>query len=205
MEEFILLEAEKLFMKYGMRSVTMDDIAKQLGMSKKTIYTHFKDKNELVIKLIAKMLHDDECQMDACSLKAENAIHEVFLMIECLKEMLSGINPVVFYDLEKYHNEAYCLMMNFHHTHIYNKVKAGLERGIGEKIFREDINQDILASVRVNQINWSFQCDLVRSGKHSLYEVMEETAIHFLHGVSTLTGFVLINNYKNKKHNEKSY
>lgn len=197
-EEHILTEAEKLFMKFGMRSVTMDDIAKHLGISKKTIYVNFKDKNDLVLSLINKMLIDDECNMEECQRKASDAIEEIFLIMDFLKEMLANINPIVFYDLEKYHNEAYKLMMSFHETHLYNSVKACLTRGINEHIFRDDINIEILAQARVKQINWIFESDLVRSGKYSMYEVVQELTTHFLFGISTLSGHILINNYTNK-------
>lgn len=197
-DDYILTEAEKLFMKFGMRSVTMDDIAKHLGISKKTIYANFKDKNELVLNMISGMLSRDECCMEECTIKADDAIEEIFLLMDFMKEMLSSINPVVFYDLEKYHSEAYRLMMSFHETRIYNSVKAGLERGIRENVFREDINIDILATSRVAQMNWVFQSDLVRSGKYSLYQVIQETTTHFLFGISTLSGHILINNYTNR-------
>ncbi|HTN21845.1 MAG TPA: TetR/AcrR family transcriptional regulator [Pelobium sp.] len=197
-EDYILEEAEKLFMKFGMRSVTMDDIAKHLGISKKTIYANFKDKNELVLNMVSNMLKKDECSMNDCQMQAKDAIDEIFLMMDFLKEMLSSINPIVFYDLEKYHNEAYKLMMSFQETRIYNSIRAGLERGIRENIFREDINVDILATSRVAQINWTFQSDLIRSGKYSLYEVIQELTMHFLFGICTLSGHILINNYTNR-------
>ena len=197
-EGYILEEAEKLFMKFGMRSVTMDDIAKHLGISKKTIYANFKDKNELVLNMVSNMLTKDECSMNDCQMQAKDAIDEIFLMMDFLKEMLASINPIVFYDLEKYHNEAYKLMMSFQETRIYNSIRAGLERGIRENIFREDINVDILATSRVAQINWTFQSDLIRSGKYSLYEVIQELTMHFLFGICTLSGHILINNYTNR-------
>lgn len=200
-EEHILIEAEKLFMKYGMRSVTMDDIAKHLGISKKTIYAHFEHKNELVTKLFTNVLHRDECGMEECTKNAGNAIEEVFMMMDYLKEMLSGINPVVFYDLEKYHVEAHKAMMDFHQTHVYNTVKAGLERGIRENIFRTNICTEILAAARVGQINWVFESELIRSGKYSMYEVIQELTLNFLYGISTLSGQVLINNYTFQKNN----
>lgn len=198
-EEYILEEAEKLFMKFGMRSVTMDDIAKHLGMSKKTIYANFKDKNELVLNLISKMIKSDECNMEDCIKNSDNAIEEVLLMMDFLKEMLAGVNPIVFYDLEKYHNEAYKLMMSFHQTHLYNNVKENLERGVKEKVFRADINTEILANSRVGQINWVFESELIRSGKFSMYDVIKELTFHFLFGICTLSGHVLINNYTNYK------
>lgn len=197
-DDYILNEAEKLFMKFGMRSVTMDDIAKHLGISKKTIYVNFKDKNELVLNMVSNMLAKDECSMKECYANSRDAIDEIFMMMDFMKEMLSSINSIVFYDLEKYHNEAYKLMMSFHETRIFNSVKAGLERGIRENIFRTDINVDILATCRVAQINWTFQSDLIRSGKYSLYQVIQELTTHFLFGICTLSGHILINNYTNR-------
>lgn len=196
-EEYILNEAEKLFMKFGTRSVTMDDIAKHLGISKKTIYVNFKDKDELVTSMISNMLKKDECNMLECQGNAKDAIDEIFLMMDFLKEMLAGINPIIFYDLEKYHNSAHQLMMSFHEKHIYNKVKANLERGIVENIFREDINPEILAHARVKQINWIFESELIRTGKYSLYDVIEELTTHYLYGICTLSGHILINNHTN--------
>ena len=200
-EEYILTESEKLFMKYGMRSVTMDNIAKHLGMSKKTIYAHFKDKNELVNKLFTQMLYKDKCEIEECNNKAQNAIEEVFMIMDYLKECLSGINPIVFYDLEKYHSDAHKIMMDFHQTHVYNLVKAGLERGIKENIFRKNINIEVLAAARVGQIKWTFESELIRSGKYSMYDVIQELTLHFLFGICTLSGQVLINNYTLQKNN----
>ena len=115
--DFILTEAEKLFMKFGMRSVTMDDIAKHLAISKKTIYANFKDKDDLVISLINKMQQEDECKMKQATIDSSNAVEEIFFMMDCVKDILANINPIVFYDLEKYHSKAYKTLMDFHHTH----------------------------------------------------------------------------------------
>ncbi len=198
MENFILEEAEKLFLKFGMRSVTMDDIAKHLGMSKKTIYVNFKDKNELVMNMVSSMLTRDECRIAECKVESKDAIEEIFMTMEVMKEMMSSINPVVFYDLEKYHNKAYKMLMCFHEDRIYQSIKTVLERGINEQIFRSDINVDILAQARVAQVNWTFQSDLVRTGKHSLYDIIQELTTHFLFGICTLSGHGLINNYTDK-------
>jgi len=202
-EDHILIAAEKLFMKFGMRSVTMDDIAKHLGMSKKTIYANFEDKNELVVKLVAYKLKTDQFQMEQCALKAENAIEEVFLIMDFLKETLSGINPIVFLDLEKYHKDAHKLMMDFHQTFVFNAVKAGLDRGVKENIFKSDINTEILAAARVGQINWTLESNLIRGGKYSVYDVFQELTLQFLFGVCTLSGNVIINNYQLNKNNPK--
>lgn len=195
---YILEEAEKLFMKFGLRSVTMDDIAKHLGMSKKTLYVNFRDKNDLVNHLFSRMINEDECQIEQCTELSENAIDEVFRIMNYLKQCLSGMNPIVLYDLQKYHAEANYMMNEFHNNHIFNKCKANLERGIQEKLFRKDLRIEILASSRVAQINAAFESEIVMSGKYSLYEVLIELTYHFLFGIATLKGNELITEYKNK-------
>ena len=197
--EFILNEAEKLFMKFGMRSVTMDDIAKHLAISKKTIYANFKHKDDLVISLIGRTQKDDVCRIKEATKVSANAVEEIFLMMDCVKDILANINPIVFYDLEKYHNKAYKMMMDFHQVHIYETVKTCLDRGIIENVFREDINTEILAQARVAQINWTFGSELVRSGKYSMYEIVSQLTTHFLFGICTLSGHILINNYTIKQ------
>ncbi|MDB5145664.1 MAG: hypothetical protein JWQ66_4377, partial [Mucilaginibacter sp.] len=105
--ERIISGGEELFLKAGIKSVTMDDIAKHLGMSKKTIYQFFKDKNELVFALVRKKLQDDEDQMCAIISKSGNVIEEMINMMKCSEEIFSRINPIVIHDLQKYHPEAW--------------------------------------------------------------------------------------------------
>src|ERR1700752_3026143 len=102
----ILDGSGELFLKAGIRSVTMDDIAKHLGMSKKTIYQFFKDKNELVMALVKKKLQDDEDQMCALISQSGNVIEEMINMMKCSEEIFSRINPIVIHDLQKYHPDA---------------------------------------------------------------------------------------------------
>ena len=194
-KQHILQEADKLFMRYGIRSVTMDDIAKALGISKKTIYVNFKDKNELVHELFSQMFSENRTCIQQCCVEAENAVEEVFLMMKFLKEQIANINPVVFYDLEKYHAATNDAFKEFKHNHIYIQIKLCLERGIAQGVFRPDINIEILTASRLNQIDWIFESDFVRSGTFSLYDVFLETTFHFLRGICTTKGNELIEEY----------
>src|SRR3978361_1023871 len=105
--ERIIEGGEELFLKAGIKSVTMDDIAKHLGISKKTIYHFFKDKNELVVALVNKKLKDDECQINDIISKSADVIEEMINMMKCSEEIFSRINPIVIHDLQKYHPEAW--------------------------------------------------------------------------------------------------
>src|SRR6478735_335731 len=95
-QEKILKTALGLFFKYGIKHVTMDDIAKELGMSKKTIYQFFKEKDDLVNQLCEAELKDQECQFDEMSRSAKDPIHELMLISEKMRMMMQNINPNFF-------------------------------------------------------------------------------------------------------------
>jgi TetR/AcrR family transcriptional regulator, cholesterol catabolism regulator len=92
----ILSGAVELFFKYGIKNITMDEIAKHLGMSKKTIYTFFKDKDEMVHSLISQKICHDKCIYDKTHQDAENVVAELFAIMKIMKETLSNINPLFF-------------------------------------------------------------------------------------------------------------
>ncbi|HEX3386908.1 MAG TPA: helix-turn-helix domain-containing protein, partial [Mucilaginibacter sp.] len=97
----ILDGSGELFLQAGIKSVTMDDIAKHLGMSKKTIYQFFKDKNELVLALLKKRLKDDEREMNELLSKSGNVIEEMINMMKCSEDIFLRANPIVIHDLQK--------------------------------------------------------------------------------------------------------
>src|SRR5690606_11821927 len=103
----IMVAAHDLVMKYGVRAVSMDDIAASVGMSKKTLYQYYQDKDELVKAVIDDILEDNKCTCDEFVNKAENAVHEVFLTMEMMVETFSEMNPSILYELQKYHHSAY--------------------------------------------------------------------------------------------------
>ncbi len=106
-------KAHDLVMQYGIRSVSMDDIAGALGMSKKTIYQYFSDKDELVEAVIKDKIGENQSLCLKDKEKAKDAIHEVFLAIEMMQEMFANMNPSVISDMEKFHPRSYAI---FHST-----------------------------------------------------------------------------------------
>ncbi len=196
-KEYIISESDKLFCQYGLKSVTMDDIAKQLGMSKKTIYSHFSDKNEIVNIVIEIKLNTQKCIiLDSIDL-AENAVHEVSFAVANMKELLSNLNPVLFYDLQKYHPEAWMYFKDFREKHLFKTIHDNLKRGIGEGYYRKDLKTDILTQMRLEQMDLIFNnSSAYTNGKYGLSQVMTELTEHFLYGICTLKGHKLINKYK---------
>ena len=197
LKEYIITESDKLFCQFGFKRVTIDDIARHLGMSKKTIYTHFSDKNEIVNIVIEIKLNSQKCLIRANVDTAENAVHEVFFAVTNMKELLSNMNPTLFYDLQKYHPQAWIYFKEFREKHLYSTIYDNLIRGMKEGYYREDIKPDILTQMRLEQIDLIFNSSSdYTNGKYGIAQVMAELTEHFLYGICTLKGHKLINKYK---------
>jgi AcrR family transcriptional regulator len=135
-KERIIVKAHELFIRYGIRSVSMDDIAAQLGMSKKTLYQYYTDKDELVNVVFDNIMSQNREQCVQCVQKGENSIHEAFLSLDMLKEMLSSMNPSVLFDMQKYHPSAFRKFQEYRNQFLYKIIKENVEKGIREEIYR---------------------------------------------------------------------
>ncbi|MDB5158259.1 MAG: Transcriptional regulator, TetR family [Mucilaginibacter sp.] len=193
----IIQGGEDLFLTAGIKSVTMDDIAKHLGMSKKTIYQFFKDKNELVIALVKKKLQEDEDQMCAIIDKAGNVIEEMINMMKCSEEIFSRINPIVIHDLQKYHPDAWTQFQNFKADVIVHTLEELLTKGIQQGYIRPDIDVKIMARMRVTQVEMGFNANIFPIAEFSTWKVQYQMLEHFNFGICTLKGYKLLNEYKN--------
>ncbi|GAB1463507.1 TetR/AcrR family transcriptional regulator [Pedobacter sp. UBA4863] len=195
-KDYIINEADKLFCQYGFKSVTMDDIAKHLGISKKTIYLNFKDKNELINILIRDRIVNQDLQMNKCTVASENAIQELYFAMQDMDYFLNTMNPVLFYDLQKYHQEAWLNFMAFKEKEIGKKIMENLERGIKEGLYREDLNVEIITKMRLGQVDMVFtQNAFYDTNKNSLSNIMVEITRHFLFGICNNEGLKLIHRY----------
>ena len=197
-KENIIQESIHLFMKYGLRSVTMDDIAKHLGMSKKTIYQHFKDKEDIIIQS-TKVVFDAEIKMmQDVERDAKNAVDHLYKQTLLIRERIKNTSTTTMYDMQKYYPKAWNEYMCFKHEVVYNSVIANLRRGIDEGLFRKDINPEILAQFRIAQIEKSFDDDLFTDKKFSLMEIHEQLFDHFTYGILSEKGLELFKSYKQK-------
>ena len=204
LKKYIIEESDKLFCQYGFKSVTIDDIAKHLGMSKKTIYQNFADKNELVDILIADKLGNQSCKMNDCAKNAKNAIHEIFLTIADIKELMGALNPKLFYDLQKYHPKAWLKFRNFKEKNLLITIRNNLKRGIEEGLYRSEINVDILSQLRLDHSSIVFQeHDHYTMNKYNIAQVIIEITEHFLYGISNEKGLALIATYKKELQNNQ--
>jgi AcrR family transcriptional regulator len=185
-------KAKELFMRYGFRSVTMDEIAGQLGVSKKTIYQFFTDKDELVE---AVMQHEMAYMKSACikqNNNSENAIEELFKDMDMMEEVIGSLNPQILFDLEKFYPQTFAKFKQHKNTFLFEVIKKNLQRGIREELYRTDFDIDIVAKFRLESGFVAFNQDLFPYGKYSLLRVANEIYYLFMFGIATSKGKKLI-------------
>ncbi|TWR31319.1 TetR/AcrR family transcriptional regulator [Mucilaginibacter pallidiroseus] len=198
--ERIILGSEELFMQQGIKSVTMDDIAKHLGMSKKTIYQFFSDKNELVKALVKTKLQDDHNQLCMMINSAANVIEEMINMMKGSEEIFSRINPIVIHDLQKYHPQAWADFQRFKADVLVKTLEELLSKGINEGVIRPDIDVRILAKMRVNQVEMGFNTAIFPVSQFNPWAVQYQMLEHFNYGICTIKGHELLDKYKEEHH-----
>jgi AcrR family transcriptional regulator len=195
-KEKILKGAEMLFMKYGIRSISMDDIARHLGVSKKTLYQHFTDKDEMITQISKIHLERNIEEMEMCSSTAENAIDELGKISVCLKKDMEELNPSVLFDLQKYHPKAWSVWTDFKRKFIKESVVRNLNKGIEEGFFRPEINVEVLAALRMQMVEDVFDERIFPKDKFNLAEAQAQVFDHFVYGLCTEKGRKSYQKYK---------
>ena len=183
-------------MRYGIRSVTMDEVATQCGISKKTIYQFFDDKDSLVESIMSAEVNNIEAKCNYGQMQSENAVQEVLLGDEMAVEMYEQMNPSVIYDLQKYYPKAYKILDVHKRQFMYTEILKNLERGIEEGLYRPTINADIVTKIRLAAIMLPFDHELFPASKYSVTAVMQELTDHFLHGIINTKGQKILEKYK---------
>ncbi len=201
-KERILVKSHEQFNRFGIRSVSMDDIATALGMSKKTLYQHFADKEELVCACFSQVMETNRHQCLEYQKKAENPIHELFLAFDMTQEMFAKMNPVVLYEMEKYHPTAYNRFREFKHGFLYKVISDNLERGIREELYRPDIDVDVITRLRIESVMLPFDATVFPNNRTHLIHIEQQLFELFLYGLATTKGQKLIQKYKTQRQNQ---
>ncbi len=192
-------------MQYGIRSVSMDDIANNLGMSKKTLYQYFADKDELVEAVVDGHINEVEDDCMNCRKDATDAIHEIFLTMEHITEEFSNMNPMLLYDLEKFHFKAYQRFKGYKDKFLLQVIRSNIEWGIKDELYREDLNIDVLSKYRIESIMIPFNVAVFPPGKYKLAKTSEIMIENFTYGLATIKGHKLIQKYNEQHKKNLSY
>lgn len=193
---YIMDTVFQLFKQYGFRSVTMDELAAQLGMSKKTLYIYFADKNDLVKSVIERRINEIQAECIERKEKAANAIEELFLSMEFLNQLFRNMNPIMMSEMQRFHIKAYHLFEEHKNDFLINIIKANLERGIREGLYRTEIDTDIIAHYRMESCMLCFKPDIFPQEKFIMVQVQQELLKHYLYGIVTRKGYDLVQKYE---------
>lgn len=180
----------------------MDDIAKEMGISKKTIYRFFKEKDDIVTQLSETELKKNQAMMEEMRKQANDPIHEMILISIHIQKVFAEINPVFFYDLNKQFSRALNDFKKFKQECIFTNIRRNLTDGMAQGLYRADLDLDFVAQYRI------LQMDMFMGGSDFQFENLSMAKAHqlimdiFMHGISTVKGHKLINKYKNKHEEE---
>ena len=202
-KERIIAKAREQFFRYGVKSVTMDDIARELGISKKTIYQHFEDKDAIVHQLMLNEMANDKCEWDELDGSSNNVIEKIVKSMDIIRQAFAEINPSAFFDIKKYHPKTWELFQEHKQNFIMESVRKELLQGIEQGFFRADIKVEILVRMRLEQIEIGFDPHLFPPNKFSLIEVELTMLDHYIRGILTPKGLEVYQEFMHNALNNK--
>lgn len=195
----IMDKARDLFLQFGIRSVSMDDIASSMGISKKTIYQFFSDKDELVMGVIQQKMHESQSLCIRDQHEAANAIDEQFRALDMLDYHLSAMNPAVLFDLKKCHPQAFQALEKHKNDFLMGIVQQNLRWGIAEGLYRSEINVDVIAKYRIESMLITFEPAFYSKHKLSIADMERILLEHYLFGIVTIAGYEMVLKYQQRQ------
>ena len=195
MKKKILAEAENLFWKYGVKSITMDDIARQLGISKKTIYQHFEEKEDIVYQVVKDKLERDEEEFQCHFRDADNPVAEILKVSKLLRQHAVTVNPSMVLDVQRHYPKAWDVFLRHRENYILTSIRDNLERGIQQGLYRSDINIEVMARLRIESVQLGFDERVFPGAKENVLAVQEQLLHHFIRGLLTEKGFSVYTQY----------
>jgi AcrR family transcriptional regulator len=192
----ILFRAEKLFLRYGFKSITMDDLANELGISKKTLYQHIDNKSDLVDKITEQYILRQKISMDEVSKNAKDAIHEMLLIAKHVIQLLRRMQPTTMYDLKKYYRESWMKIDSFHMIHVYQMIKANILKGIKEGLYREQADADIIAKLYVGKTMILTDETMFPLRDYDREKLFREYIKYHIHGIASAKGIEIFKKYQ---------
>lgn len=190
----ILEQVARLYHRYGIKSVTMDDVAKHLGISKKTIYDYFSDKEDLVSQVLLYE-HDQNCVfLNLISDKEQNAIESLFGVYKMINMMLKDYNPSMVYDVRKYYPNLFNKIREIRRKRMYESVFDNLNQGKKEGLYRKELNSKIIAKLHVFRTESLFDTDMFTQEELTSLKMFHEIFVYHLNGILSQQGRTFFEN-----------
>ncbi len=195
LKEKILTQSETMFLRYGIKSVTMDDIARDLGISKKTLYQYVDNKADLLEQVVRMHVQAEELAIKMICESSKNAIDEMLQIARYVTEVLRTMPATTMYDLQKYYRNIWQLMESLHQGYIYDVIKRNLDNGIQEGLYRAELNADIIAKLYVGKTNCVIDEDMFPLKEYNKENLFKEYFYYHIHGIASAKGLKLLEQY----------
>ena len=195
-KERILVESGKLFAKYGIRSMTMDALAEEMRISKRTIYEHFRDKDTLLLEVVSlyKKREAEEAHriIDGC----ESAIEAMFRIMKRSIHQMRQLNPLFYHDFHRYHPDVLDRISEQTEIRDYSVTLNLLQTGVRQKVFRSDIHIDIVNRTLHELFNLFGPESPMIQADYNRKELFDNIIIPYFRGISTEKGQTLLERHK---------
>lgn len=189
MEENELFEkVTPLFMRYGVKSMTMDEIARQIGISKKTLYLYVDNKKDLVKKMMQRQIEWEQCLMAKAFTDGENAIDEIMSMSKQVSNQIKGMHPSVLFDIKKYHPEAFQIMVKHKDKFIRKCIQKNLENGIKEGYYRTNFVPEIITNFYLFLVGSIMDPENHSNQTFNFHETHSEMMRYHIRGIASAKG-----------------
>jgi TetR/AcrR family transcriptional regulator, cholesterol catabolism regulator len=188
--DYLLNSARDLFISSGIKGVSIDELSHNAGISKKTFYTYFENKNDLVLKVIQRAISEIMAELVYVNKKSENAVHELILQRNVFKR-LNRFKLLFSKHALRYYPDATKAINDFRHNFFKCQLEANLEKGIETGLYRSEINIKETATVFVQYIGMFFcNCDFTTGSLLTSNEL-------FLNGIVNSSGKTLVPQFSN--------
>jgi AcrR family transcriptional regulator len=190
----ILERVNCLYRKYGIKSVTMDDVSRELGISKKTLYQYFTDKNDLVLQIVDLEVKRRTHSFDEIFTRNLNAVEELIELNRLANQMMKEYSPVIEYDMKKYYPMAYERIQQVKNIRMYEIILANMKKGKAEGIFRQEMNEEIIAKMHVSRIMAASENSMFTHEELHSVAFFREFFIYHIRGIANEKGLKILEN-----------
>lgn len=188
----ILKKVSALYNRYGIRSITMDDVARELCISKKTLYQFVSDKEDLVEKVL--MFEISNRQAFDNGKKLRNAIEDLFEVHNMINKIIRETNPSKEYDLQKYYPEINKKIVDIKRDITMKAMLYNIKKGKREGLYRKDLNETIISKMYLLRMNQILMIDADAVKEYTSSKFILEMFIYHIRGMATQKGIEFLDN-----------
>ena len=186
--KFLLTKSREMFMKYGLKNMSMDEIAKELGMSKKTIYQFVENKAELVKLTLGDHLKQDQARIESIVANSENSVAQMIQMMEYFLQVVRNFNPSALHDMQKYYPESWDLYNNYRYRFFLGCIKDNLKNGVKEGYYRKDLDADIISKIYVFGVEILYNQEVFPTKQYMFFDIYRDFLNYHLRGIVSAKG-----------------